>query len=243
MTVEERLRHKLIDRLKEQKELAEADLNGKALVRTRYKMIKDEETGETKRVQVPRLMRRWWWKDDTDAVLLELRYGNKPITIADNKSTIEVGAMDKLPKVIDMVIEAVSAGELDKVLKAAKINTYFRLDVSVRPHPPFVCAADLLQYPRITKRWPSRFPEALMRDGVASAVVKGEAFSQTHPALISADGTLNPVPVASNCCSLYNHTDRLYCEGSAELVGGSDEEPIASKFTCFRSRWMDTKAA
>ena len=119
MTVEERLRHKLIDRLKEQKELAEADLNGKALVRTRYKMIKDEETGETKRVQVPRLMRRWWWKDETDTVLLELRYGNKPIAIADNKSTIEVGAMDKLPKVIDMVIEAVSAGELDKVLKAA----------------------------------------------------------------------------------------------------------------------------
>ena len=57
MTVEERLRHKLIDRLKEQKELAEADLNGVPLVRTRYKMIKDEETGETKRVQVPRLMR------------------------------------------------------------------------------------------------------------------------------------------------------------------------------------------
>ncbi len=59
------------------------------------------------------------WKDETDAVLLELRYGNKPIAVVDNKSTIEVGAMDKLPKVIDMVIEAVSAGELDKVLKAA----------------------------------------------------------------------------------------------------------------------------
>ncbi len=39
--------------------------------------------------------------------------------MVDNKSTIEVGPMDKLPKVIDMVIEAVSAGELDKVLKAA----------------------------------------------------------------------------------------------------------------------------
>ncbi len=119
MTVEERLRHKLIDRLKEQKELAEADLSGNALVRMRHKIIKDEETGETKRVEVPRLLRRWWWKDDTDAVLLELRYGNKPIVVVDNKSTIEVGAMDKLPKVIDMVIEAVSAGELDKVLKAA----------------------------------------------------------------------------------------------------------------------------
>ena len=96
MTVEERLRHKLIDRLKEQRELAEADLNGKPLVKTRYKMIKDEETGETKRVQVPRLMRRWWWQDETDAVLLELRYGNKPIAVVDNKSAIEVGAMDKL---------------------------------------------------------------------------------------------------------------------------------------------------
>ncbi len=51
MTVEERLRHKLIDRLKEQRELAEADLNGEQLVRTRYKSIKDKETGETKRVQ------------------------------------------------------------------------------------------------------------------------------------------------------------------------------------------------
>ncbi len=119
MTVEERLRHKLIDRLKEQKELAEADLKGETLVRTRYKSVKDEETGETKRVQVPRQLRRWWWQDETDAVPLELRYGNKPIAVVDNKSTIEVGAMDKLPKVIDMVIEAASAGELDKVLKAA----------------------------------------------------------------------------------------------------------------------------
>ncbi len=50
MTVEERLRHKLIDRLKEQRELAEADLTGVPLVKTRYKMIKDEETGEIKRV-------------------------------------------------------------------------------------------------------------------------------------------------------------------------------------------------
>ena len=32
-------------------------------------------------------------------------YGNKPISIADNKSTIEVGPMDKLPKVIDMVAQ------------------------------------------------------------------------------------------------------------------------------------------
>ncbi len=57
-----------------------------------------------------------------DAVefLLDMLNGLKNLdTCGDNRSTIKVGAMDKLPKVIDIVIEAVSAGELDKVLKAA----------------------------------------------------------------------------------------------------------------------------
>jgi len=36
MTVEERLRHKIIDRLKEQKELAEAGLNGEPLAHVAF---------------------------------------------------------------------------------------------------------------------------------------------------------------------------------------------------------------
>ncbi len=60
-----------------------------------------------------------------EAGIGELILGQTDVTrlvspvVVDNKSTIEVGPMDKLPKVIDLVIEAVSAGELDKVLKAA----------------------------------------------------------------------------------------------------------------------------
>ncbi len=37
------------------------------------------------------------------------RTRHKPIAVVDNKSTIEVGAMDKLPKVIDMVPAAAAA--------------------------------------------------------------------------------------------------------------------------------------
>lgn len=118
-TVEERLRAKLIDRLAEQKELAEADLKGEQLTKTRIKFVKDDTTGETTRIEVPKQIRRWWWKDETDAVMLVIRYGNKPVHITKDKSTIEVGTMDKLPQVIDTVIEAVKAGELDKALKAA----------------------------------------------------------------------------------------------------------------------------
>ena len=118
-TAEQRLRGKLIDRLAEQKELAEADLKGEQLVRTRFKSVKDETTGETKRIEVPKQIRRWWWKDEASGVMLVIRYGNKPLPIANDKSTIEIGSLDQLPKVIDTVIEAVKAGELDKPLKAA----------------------------------------------------------------------------------------------------------------------------
>lgn len=118
-TVEERLRAKLIDRLTEQKELSEADLKGEQLTKTRVKFVKDDTTGETTRIEVPKKIRRWWWKDETDAVMLVIRYGNKLVQIAKDKGTIEVGTLDKLPKVIDTVIEAVKAGELDKALKAA----------------------------------------------------------------------------------------------------------------------------
>lgn len=116
---EQRLRGKLIDRLIEQKELAEADLKGEPLVKTRFKFIQDPASGENKRIEVPKMIRRWWWKDEAETVFLQLRYGNKPLEVADKKPTIEVGTLDKLPKIIDTVMEAVKAGELDKQLRAA----------------------------------------------------------------------------------------------------------------------------
>ena len=116
---EDLLRSKLITRLLEQKELVEADLKGEQLFKTRFKFVTDSETGEAKRAEVQKQLRRWWGKDEDGQVMLTLRYGNKPLAIADGKSTIEVGTLDKLPKIIETIIEAVKAGELDKQLNAA----------------------------------------------------------------------------------------------------------------------------
>jgi hypothetical protein len=118
-TPEQRLRAKLVDHLKLQKEIAEADLKGELINKTRLKFVRDEATGETRRIEVPKLVRRWWWKDKHDAVLLQLRYGSRPIAVSGKNSTIEVGQESDIPNVIDTVIDAVNAGELDKPLKAA----------------------------------------------------------------------------------------------------------------------------
>jgi len=64
-TPEQRLRAKLVDHLKLQKEIAEADLKGELINKTRLKFVRDEATGETRRIEVPKLVRRWWWKDRT----------------------------------------------------------------------------------------------------------------------------------------------------------------------------------
>ncbi len=124
---EDLLRNKLITRLLEQKELVEADLKGEQLTKTRFKFVTDSETGETKRIEVQKQLRRWWWKDEDGQVMLTLRYGNRPLAIAGDKSTIEIGALDKLPKIIDKIIEAVKAGELDKQLNAAMAERRLKL--------------------------------------------------------------------------------------------------------------------
>jgi hypothetical protein len=119
MNPEDALRNKLITRLHGQEELAEAGLKEEQLTKTRYKFVTDSETGESKRVVAQKQLRRWWWTDEDGQVMLTLRYGNRPLAIADGKCTIEVGTLDKLPKVIETIIEAVKAGELDKQLNAA----------------------------------------------------------------------------------------------------------------------------
>ena len=121
------LRNKLITRLLEQKELVEADLKGVLISKTRFKFVTDSETGESKRVEVQKQLRRWWWNDEDGQVMLTLRYGNKPLAIADSKSTIEIGTLDKLPKIIETIIEAVKAGELDKQLNAAMAERRLKL--------------------------------------------------------------------------------------------------------------------
>jgi hypothetical protein len=104
-------RNKLIVRLQQQIALAQ-DPNFSL---TRQKWIADE-TGVKQLRSLPKKVRPWWRTDATGAVVLTVRYGAKPIEFEKGNAAIAVGKVEKLKPVLETVIAAVQAGELDGVL-------------------------------------------------------------------------------------------------------------------------------
>tara|TARA_R110002072_G_scaffold300627_3_gene478538 strand:+ start:7010 stop:7459 length:450 start_codon:yes stop_codon:yes gene_type:complete len=117
--VEQRLRRKMKERLIEQRDFAAADLAGEQIIRTTTKFIPNKETGELIRQEVPKRIKRWYWKEPDGNVCMKLFYGSSVVSLNGDSTTIEVKEFGKLPETIDLVIEAVEAGELDEVLKFA----------------------------------------------------------------------------------------------------------------------------
>ena len=117
---EGRLRQKLLGAIDLQISAAQAEANGEEFVRQAMRWITDKDTGEKVRKEVPIRMRRWWWNDDTGKVMLEVRYGNKPLELQPGKPTIEIGEQDNLLPVLSTLRQGIVAGELDKLLIDAK---------------------------------------------------------------------------------------------------------------------------
>ena len=104
-------RAKLISKLEEQKALAE-DPN---YVSVSKRWVKGSD-GTKQLVELQRPIRPWWRTDVTGTTVLTVRYGFKPVEFEKGKIGITVSAKEKLTGVIDTMIAAVRAGELDTIL-------------------------------------------------------------------------------------------------------------------------------
>jgi hypothetical protein len=62
----------------------------------------------------------WWRTEEKGQVVFFVRLGWKPIEFEKGKAGVVAGSMDKLPEVIDVLIGAVRAGELEPVLEQAR---------------------------------------------------------------------------------------------------------------------------
>jgi hypothetical protein len=60
---------------------------------------------------------KWWQPDANGGYVMTLKVGSKRVEFEKGKAAIAVGTLDKLPSVIDSLIKAVRAGELDEQLK------------------------------------------------------------------------------------------------------------------------------
>src|SRR5688500_13468473 len=100
-------RAKTVERLEEQKHLVANPTH----VRTVKRWVKID--GEKKLMERTRRVYPWWRTAPDGSVVFFIRQAGKPIEFEKGKAGINVGKVDKLPTVIDMLIAAVRSGELD----------------------------------------------------------------------------------------------------------------------------------
>ncbi|MDR8400426.1 hypothetical protein NE850_29365 [Paraburkholderia sp. USG1] len=111
-------RNRLIAKIWEQTELAKAQQEGKSFSPTKYRSVKDAETGERHNVEVQKRVRAWWFTAENGKLCLQVRYGAKALELAKGKTAIEVGTISDLIPTLDALKAAVAAGELDVPLEA-----------------------------------------------------------------------------------------------------------------------------
>jgi hypothetical protein len=106
-------RAKFVAKLEEQKLLLQ-DPNHVRTVQ-RWTKVNGERQATTKQQAV----RPWWKTDPSGQVVMSVKFGAKPIEFEKGKAGIVVPSRDKLPAVIDTLIAAVRAGELDDLFSHA----------------------------------------------------------------------------------------------------------------------------
>jgi hypothetical protein len=104
-------RLRVISRLEEQKAL----LSNPAYTRTIRTSTKKD--GEKTTVDKQQRVLPWWRLLANGSYAFFVRSGVKPIEFEKGKTAIAVSSLDKLPSVIDTLITAVRAGELDAQLE------------------------------------------------------------------------------------------------------------------------------
>ena len=111
-------RLKLIANLNEQKEAAQALIDGKEYYGEKT-VWKTNEDGEKTKVKAQRSVKHWFYTNDGDTWYFELRYGNKPVPIVKGKTTIVAGAKERLVELIDILIESANDKDLDDAITEA----------------------------------------------------------------------------------------------------------------------------
>jgi hypothetical protein len=106
-------RAKFVAKLEEQKQLLK-DPNHVRTVQ-RWTKVNGERQATTKQQAV----RPWWKTDPSGQVIMSIKFGAKPVEFEKGKAGIVVGSKEKLPAVIDALIAAVRAGEMDDLFSQA----------------------------------------------------------------------------------------------------------------------------
>ncbi len=115
-------RNKLSNKLWEQIQLAQSQIEGKPFVVTKFRNVMDKETGLRKQIEVPKRIKPWWFVAENGKVCFSVKYGSWALELAKGKPSIEVANPEELVSALTVVKEAVEAGELDSQIETASTS-------------------------------------------------------------------------------------------------------------------------
>ena len=110
-------RQKLIAKIDEQIEMAQAAANGTVFTSTKFKNIVNAE-GVTEYKQVAKKVRAWYWKNDAGKWNLVVRYGARIIELSKGKNSIELLSEADVIPTLELLKTIISNGELDDAITA-----------------------------------------------------------------------------------------------------------------------------
>ena len=111
-------RQKLSNKLDEQIQLAKAQQSGTEFSPIKIRTVKDEVTGESRKVEVPKKLKPWWWTGDKGKLCITVRYGARTLEIVEGMNAIETDSIADVITSLQLIRSAVDSGELDKRIEA-----------------------------------------------------------------------------------------------------------------------------
>ena len=130
-------RQKLSTKLAEQIQLAKAQQSGAEFSPVRIRTIKDEATGQSRKVEVPKKIKPWWWADEKGKLCITVRYGARTLEIVEGKNAIETDSIADVITSLQVIRSAVDSGELDKRIDAVmgQVKADFAKDSAASSRP------------------------------------------------------------------------------------------------------------
>ena len=112
-------RNKLVLRLWEQCELAKAQAAGTTFAPVKFRSVVEHDTGIRRQVEMPKRVKPWWFTTDSGKLALSVRYGARLLELAKGKFAVELVSEKELVPTLEVIKEAVLAGELDAAIDTA----------------------------------------------------------------------------------------------------------------------------
>ena len=130
-------RQKLSTKLAEQIQLAKALQSGTEFSPVRVRTVKDEVTGQNRKVEVPKKLKPWWWADEKGKLCITVRYGARTLEIVEGKNAIETDSIADVITSLQVIRSAVDSGELDKRIDAVmgQVKAGFAKDAATTNRP------------------------------------------------------------------------------------------------------------